>query len=138
MTASRRRVVLTAVALLAMALFGCIAWVAYRVSKIDISEAYAAEDSAKLLIAYMEANDDRWPKSWDDLDTFLQGEAGRFVPFRGTQTGDRQRAKALRQRVAIDWTFEPAVFREQSVDIPKLRVVTRIDGSDFETVWEGA
>src|SRR5688500_12227787 len=53
--------------------------------------------------------------------------------------GDRQRVQTLRQTVAVDWAFDPASFMHaEAGERPILRVVTRIDGSDFETLWEGA
>jgi hypothetical protein len=46
-----------------LAFFG---WSAYKVVH-RIPEAYAAWDVGTMLVCFMERNDGRWPKSWDEL-----------------------------------------------------------------------
>lgn len=107
---------------------------------LDFREAYAAWDTGTLVIEYLETHDGRWPQSWDDLLTVLEGERGRQVMLYGASAGDVEYARSLRRRVAIDWTADPADLSRARLreGAPPFRAVTRPDGSDFETVWEGA
>src|SRR5437016_1878577 len=69
-----------------------------------IPEAYAAWDTGTLLVEYMKVHNDRWPKSWDDLLTVLDSEAGREILLRGSGAVDIEYAKSLRKQVAVNWT----------------------------------
>ncbi len=95
-----------------------------------IPEAYAAWDTGTLLIEYMESHDNRWPTSWDDLLSVLEGPRGEQIILRGARAGDMQYARSLSRMVAVDWTFDPA-------DIGTRSPVTRPDGSRFPVVWHG-
>jgi hypothetical protein len=126
---NRRKIILVA-AILAIGVIGWIAHGWYR-TITHIPEAYAAWDTGTLLVEYLKTHDDRWPSSWDDLLTVLDSQAGQKILLRGARAGDMPYARSLREKVAVDWTF--AVSRPQEE-----RPVTRLDGSAFTLVWEGA
>lgn len=125
MTRGRTILLVTAVVVLGSA--GLIAY-AVQTSLHRIREAYAAWDTGTLLTEYMERNDDRWPKSWDDLVAIVPADPGRQVMFRGASAGDVGYARSLKERVAVDWAFNPARPGAQNP-------VTRADGEKFPMTW---
>jgi hypothetical protein len=96
-----------------------------------VPEAYTAWDTGTLLVAYMEANDDRWPSSWDDLLSVTNRVPDVVREMRGVHTGETNYLSSLRNRVAIDWRFVPKIGFEGSP-------VTRPDGTAFPILWRGA
>jgi hypothetical protein len=117
----------------AIAIVGVVGWIAYGFLHTlrGIPEAYAAWDTGTLLIEYMKQHDDHWPKSWDELVTVLDSDEGRKIPLRGAQAGDIVYARSLREKVAVDWEFDPASRSERNP-------VTPIGGGKFPVVWDGA
>lgn len=116
-----------------IAMVGIVAWIAYGFLHTlrHIPEAYAAWDTATLLTEYMKQHDDRWPKSWDDLLTVLDSDEGRKIPLRGAQAGDVAYARSLREKVSVDWSFNPA---DPNAGDP----VSSHAGEKLSVVWEGA
>jgi hypothetical protein len=115
-----------------IAIFGVIGWIAYGFLHTlrGIPEAYAAWDTGTLLIEYMKHHDDQWPESWDELLKVLDSDEGRKIPLRGAQAGDIAYARALREKVEVDWAFDPAN--------PTGNPVTPVGGGKFSVVWDGA
>lgn len=114
----------------AIVLAGVATWGTYRVlHTIDVSEGYAAWDTGTLLVEYMKGHEGRWPDSWEELLTVLDSESGREVLMRGASAGDLEYARTLREKVAVDWSFDPSRPGQK-------RPVTRRDGSAFPFVWE--
>lgn len=101
-----------------------------------IPEAYAAWDSATLVIEYMDTHGGAWPRSWDDVfsaaKTLPNGDRG----LRGHDSGTVARIAGL---VRIDWSADPRVLAHASPksEVMPFRVITRGDGSDFPTLWSG-
>lgn len=126
---SGRKIALTAV----IVIVGVVGWLAYGLLHTlrGIPEAYAAWDTGTLLIEYMKQHDDQWPKSWDELLTVVNSEEGRKIPLRGGRPGNIAYVRALREKVSVDWAFDPAKL---STGNP----VTPIGGGKFSVVWEGA
>ena len=122
-----------ALLVIAILLTALVCWVAYVVVRTQqhIPEAYAAWDTGTLLIEYMKQHDDRWPKSWDELISVINTETGREIPLRGAQAGDLAYARSLREKISVDWTFEPD-------HIQKAKPVSPIGGGTFSIMWEGA
>jgi hypothetical protein len=81
MRATHRRIILIA----AIVVVGIIGWYAFNIIRAlqNIPEAYAAWDTGTLLVEYMKLHGDQWPKSWDDLLTVMDTEAGRQILLRG-------------------------------------------------------
>jgi hypothetical protein len=79
----------------------------------------------------MESHDGRWPSSWEDLLSVMNTNSENQVMFRGASAGDTNYAFALREKVAINWKFNPAGSNQVSP-------VTRLDGTKFPVVWQGA
>jgi hypothetical protein len=126
----RRRRIILAVAIVIVVVAGWMAYGFFRTLR-RIPEAYAAWDTGTLLVEYLQRHEDRWPTSWDDLLTVMDGEVGRRIPLRGAQAGDLEYARSLADKVAIDWAFDP---RRNDQPNP----VTRPDGGAFPMVWQGA
>ena len=115
------------------AIVGAVGWIAYGILHTlrHVPEAYAAWDTGTLLTEYMKQHDDQWPRSWDDLLTVLDSDEGRKIPLRGAQAGDVAYARSLREKVSVDWTFDPA-------NPGAVNPVTPHGGKKFPVVWEGA
>ena len=101
-----------------------------------IPEAYAAWDSATLVIEYMNQHKGAWPQSWDDVLSAAETlpHDGRILRGHSSNTISR-----IRKLVRIDWSADPhklAQAKPDSTHIP-FRVITRADGSDFPTLWSG-
>jgi len=118
---------------LVLALLGWAAWYGYRIvlTVSQIPTAYAAWDTGNLLVEYMRSNNNRWPSSWDDLLSVINNNPTNQIQFRGASPGDTNYALSLRQKVAIDWKFDPSRTNQSSP-------VTRADGTKFPVVWDGA
>lgn len=101
-----------------------------------IPEAYAAWDSATLIIEFMDTHDGAWPSSWEDVFSAAQTLPDNGRTLRGNDASTLSRIARL---VRIDWSADPRTMAEaqpQPGDIP-FRVITRADGSDFPTLWSG-
>jgi hypothetical protein len=96
-----------------------------------LPEAYAAWDTGDLLVEYMKMHQNHWPRSWDDLLTVLDSESGRELILWGSRAGDIAYARALRNKVRVDWNFDPC---HSDLRNP----VSRPDGSPFPVVWQDA
>ncbi len=97
----------------------------------QLREAYAAWDTGTLLVEYLKAHDDQWPKSWDDLLTVMDGKTESDFILRGRGSLDREYAVSLREKVVIDWNFDPKSPGQS-------QPVTRLDGKPFPVTWQGA
>ncbi len=118
---------------LGVAIFAVLAVTVYEVFYMlkRIPEAYAAWDTGTILVEYMKSHEDRWPASWDDLLSVMEGETGGAIVLRGSHAGDIEYARRLRDTVAVDWAFDPARGDGRSP-------VMRRDGTAFPIVWKGA
>jgi len=128
--------ILIAVAVVVVAVVGYIGFDMVR-TVTQIPEAYAAWDSASLLVEYMETHDGAWPTSWDELFSAARTLPREDRALRGHSTNNLDK---IAQFVRIDWHANPqelAQARLEADSIP-FRVVTRADGSDFPTLWSGA
>jgi hypothetical protein len=96
-----------------------------------IPEAYAAWDTGTLLVEYMKSHNGRWPSSWDDLLSVMSNSSSNQIELRGASAGDTNYTLSLREKVAIDWKFDPARSGQGSP-------VTRPNGAKFPIVWEHA
>ena len=101
-----------------------------------LPEAYAAWDTGTLLICYMDRNEKRWPKNWEDLTSIIRPDDP-CVFCRGVEDGE-DRANGypktiakLKTMVRIDWGYVPLSGSTK-------RPVSRIDGSPFPVIWAGA
>lgn len=116
-----------------LAIVGFLCFIVYSAIQAPrhFREAYAAWDTGTLLVEYLKAHDDQWPKSWDDLLTVMDGKTERDFYLRGRGSLDREYAISLREKVAIDWSFNPKTRRP---DQP----VKRLDGKPFPMTWQDA
>ena len=128
--------ILIAVAVVVVAVVGYIGFDMVR-TVTQIPEAYAAWDSASLLVEYMETHDGAWPTSWDELFSAARTLPREDRALRGHSTNNLDK---IAQLVRIDWTADPQELAqaEPKPDGIPFRVVTRADGSDFPTLWSGA
>jgi len=126
----RRRRVIFIVAIATVAVLG---WIGFRIVYTfqQTSDAYAAWDTGTLLVEYMRTHEDRWPASWDELLSVLESESGHQILLRGAQAGDIQYVRSLREKIAVDWSFDPDRASQRNP-------VTRLDGTALPVTWEGA
>ena len=100
------------------AFVACVAWAffAYRSMDATIRNAYAQWWVADMVTLHLEANDESWPNSWDELrddyETSIK-TSGRPWSF-----------EELCQRVVVNW----------NVDTRELKMVVA-DGLDFRVIW---
>ena len=129
----RRKIIIAVVLTVVLTIFGGAVYIGYGIIlRIRlIPEAYAAWDSGTLLVEYMKSHGNRWPSSWDDLLSVVRSDSRDQILFRGAQAGDTNYAASLRNKVAINWKFNPS--REAQIS-----PVTRLDGTKFPMVWKGA
>ena len=109
----------------------------WRTAFRGTAEAYAAWDCASLLIEYMETHDGTWPGSWEDLLSAAQTLPHGDRMLRGHTADNLHKIAEL---VRVDWDADPRELAQATLDgkdVP-FRVVTRLDGSPFSMVWEGA
>ena len=118
-------------------LVGLFVYGYYQAFNVTVPNAYAVWWTADLVIAHMEKNDGRWPRSWEDLRaTEASGDKGTATTNRdGSIVFEfRPRAKIdeLQQRVEIDWAVEPAKLRTVSLksNIPPFRVIRLRNGKN--------
>ncbi len=125
---SRQKIV-TIIVLIVVCISGWFGFNLYRTLR-QIPVAYAAWDTGTLLVEYMKQHDERWPKSWDELLTVLESADGQKLTLRGAMAGDVVYAQSLREKIAIDWHFNPA---NPSAANP----ITTADGQTFRMAWQG-
>jgi len=100
------------------AFVACVAWAffAYRSMDATIRNAYAQWWVADMVTLHLEANDESWPNSWDELRDDYETSvktSGRPWSF-----------EELNQRVVVNW----------NVDTTKLKKIVA-DGLDFRVIW---
>ena len=71
-----------------------------------IPEAYAAWDSASLIVEYMETHGGKWPQSWGDLLSAAQTLPHGDRMLRGTNA-----PASIPRLVRVDWNADPAATR---------------------------
>ena len=67
--------------------------------------AYATWGIGDVIIEYMDENEGRWPKNWEELDSFLQTTSNQTTM--GGSIAD------LRRRIVIDFEFEPTTMARE-------------------------
>ncbi|HXC99549.1 MAG TPA: hypothetical protein VN048_09420 [Verrucomicrobiae bacterium] len=127
---SLRQKIITGIALV---VFAWAVWYGYRIAHTvnQIPTAYAAWDTGTLLVEYMKSHNNRWPSSWDDLLSVINTNSSNQFTLWGATADVTNYALTLRQKVVIDWKFDPSPTNQGSP-------VTRADGTKFEIVWNGA
>lgn len=112
--------------------FLIIGFVGYNVLQVRLvlarsGEAYAAWDTGTLLVEYMHEHDRKWPSSWEDLFSIMDGKHPVFL--RGTGGDDYKYALGLPKTVSVDWNYDTSHPEKGSP-------VTRRDGKAFTMLWE--
>lgn len=110
------------VLLLLILLYG--SYTVYRVAHVHVPNAYAMERTGGLIVEHLRANDNAWPKGWEDLrDDFGAANAASRTSFTFEE---------LQQRIEIDWDADPVALAKvkPSSDKPPFRVVGIRDGKD--------
>lgn len=125
-----RRKIIGLIGIAALVLMLWIGYGTFRTWRL-LPEAYAAWATGTPLVEYLNTHDNHWPTSWDDLLTTLETPRGREIPLYGASAGDMEYARSLRDKVAVDWTFDPTHMADAAP-------VTRPDGSAFPVLWQGA
>jgi hypothetical protein len=103
--------------------------VAFAVSSVmqmnnTIRNAYAGWWVGDMVVEHLRANNDNWPKNWDDLTDDYQT----CVANTGAQPWEFDE---LRNRVKIDWDADPTeLVEQQSEGKPQFKVIWLADGTN--------
>jgi hypothetical protein len=133
MTSPRRHIsvwkrLLLVFAVLFVAVVAMVGYDIYQLVHYKIPESYDAWTTGSLIVGYLEAHTNKWPTSWDYLQsaTNFNRPMSVFVPI------DR-----LRQSVKIDWQVDVRHLQQVARSEPNatIHVVTRLDGSPLQAVW---
>lgn len=129
-----RKIVYSVLGLL-VATLGLFGWCTYDTWR-KLPEAYAAWDIGTILICYMERNENRWPRDWNDLASTIKPDddcvfCRSVVSANDRNAGYPETLEHLKKLVRIDWNYVPE---------PGVRgnPVTTIHGEKFTVTWEGA
>jgi hypothetical protein len=97
---------------------------------VVVPNAYAIEWAAVFIIEHMEANQNRWPRSWADLkDEYDQQVASGHPPAPTWQE--------LQSRVQIDWNVDVrSLAMADAKNHPPFRALWLSDGTNSH--WEGS
>jgi len=136
MNRKRRRwaiAIVIATAVLIAAGIGAWYIVTFLTALNRLPEAYAAWTTADLIIDHMESHEGAWPEGWQDLFHAADIRKANGVIL-------QWEVEELPSLVAVDWNADPAALVEASTvgDDPPFLVITRLDGTEFQVVWEGA
>jgi hypothetical protein len=107
----------------AMGYAACCAYNMYRVASVVMPNAYAADWTAQFVIEHLKANNNNWPKSWEDLrDEF------------DTLANPQHYAwswEELQSRVTVDWDADSAILAaaDRTAD-PPFHVIRLTDDSN--------
>lgn len=130
----RRRAVAIVIAALLLIAAGIGAWfVATFLTTVSrVPEAYAAWTTADLIIDHMEDHDGAWPGGWQDLFHAADIRKANGVIL-------YWEPEELPSLITVDWNADPAALAKAAAvdDEPPFLVITRLDGTEFPTVWEG-
>ena len=103
-------------------------WFAYDANRA-MRNSYALWWAADMVTEHLKSNDDKWPRSWDELrddyDTCV------------TRSGSPWTFNEIQQRVKIDFTVTTASLTEAALlaNKPNFDVITAVDGTDSH--WQG-
>jgi len=115
-------------AVLFVAVVAMVAYDLYQLVHYQIPESYDAWTTGTLMVGYLETHSNRWPRSWEDLEsaTNINQPMSVFVPI-----------DQLRHSVKIDWQVDVKNLQEMVRSNPsaKIRVVTRMDGLPLQARW---
>lgn len=103
---------------------GVYGYFLHRAVQTVLRDPYYVEHAAFAVIAYMKANNNQWPTSWDDIR--------RANPER-VESGNFS-IEVLKQNVIIDWNTRPKVLAEAKLrddEQPPFRVIWLRNGSDI-------
>ena len=91
--------------------------------------SYAVWWVANMVVEHMKANNNQWPKNWDELRDDYQ--------TRTERSGEPWSFEELAGRTNIDWQTDPADLLVKSGDhqTAQFRVITLSDGTDSH--WQG-
>jgi len=123
-----KRGLLYSALLLCISLVIASAWIVWF-AKRTATKAYACEWSAELVIDYMKANQNAWPRSWQDLRVQYDDAKGSPPSF-----------EEMQRFIMIDWNTDPVALQKVAYDQPfeeweTIRVIRLKDGS--RTHWKG-
>lgn len=126
--ASNRRVALLWFVIGAATASGLIlCYFGLRAVNMVLQDPYAVEHTAGLIIRYMEQHQNRWPQSWQDLETTQQI----------TDPSNRNfSVQKLKQIVVVDWNADPTHLARAELSIddqPPFRVIWLRNGNS--THW---
>ena len=80
-----------------------------------VKDSYAVDWASEFLIQHLSANNNRWPKSWDDL----RDEYDQAVKHGQTPAVTWQE---LKDRVVIDWSADPKILALNQAKLERKKI----------------
>ena len=81
-----------------------VGWYVYFLDAVVLPNAYSQDWVSAMIIDYMKAHDDAWPRGWDDLrDPYEEPAKAQNYPWSFEE---------LQSRVAVDWKARPEILRK--------------------------
>ncbi|HLX68902.1 MAG TPA: hypothetical protein VKV04_04660, partial [Verrucomicrobiae bacterium] len=125
-----RKRLLLAFAVLSVAAISTIGYSLYQILHYKIPESYAAWTTGNLMVEYLQTHANRWPRSWEDLQSATNSLLEKGMPVYMPLT-------QLHEFVKIDWQADPGRLLQAASNDSNftIRVVTRLDGSKLLAMW---
>ena len=105
-----------------------VVWVGFLLYQLKFTadDSYNAWRSGELVVGYLEAHTNRWPRSWEDLETVTNSYS---------RDEDFSPVKRLRGAVKLDWNADIGQLQQiaRNGTNGTIHVVTRLDGLPFFT-----
>jgi len=121
---------LLAFVILLIAAISTIGYSLYQMVHYKIPESYAAWTTGNLMVEYLQTHTNRWPRSWEDLQSATNSLLEKGMPV-------YMPLGQLQGFVKIDWQADPGRLLQAASNDPNftIHVVTRLDGSKLLAVW---
>jgi len=112
-----------------------LAGVTYAIRTVNgvrqvVMDAYRVWGTGELMVDYMNANDQRWPQCWADLETFFANSTKTYTII---ETFDD-----IRDHIDIDFAFDPYLQSlANDADDPPFRAIWLRNGTESRYVGAG-
>ncbi|WP_419195039.1 hypothetical protein [Novipirellula herctigrandis] len=98
--------------------------------RLVVMDAYRVWGTGELLVDFMNANAQRWPNDWNELESFYEDTTRAYTVI--------ENFNDIRDHIDIDFNFDPAsITFDNAEDDPPFRAVWLRNGADSRYVGAG-